>query len=59
VIPPRTASAADAGPAADAGAAPGEVVPPLVFELPKGAFAPVLRVELEGGPLMVRVTPPR
>ena len=57
------AAATDAGvTAADAGAAapPGEIMPPpLVFQLPRGAFAPVLRVDLEGGPLFVRVTPPR
>ncbi len=46
----------------DAGAgAPtlGETRPPLVFSLPAAAFATVLRVELPGGPLLVRLPPPR
>jgi serine/threonine protein kinase len=48
------------GDGVDAGATPGESLPPLVFTLPPGAFAPVLRVELPGGALSVRVaTPPR
>ena len=52
---PGDAGVADAGPAAGA-----PLPPPLVFVLPKGAFAPVVQVELPGGaPLTVRVTPPR